>query len=148
MTTIDVSCSARAQCAALLYAQERGGEYQLLEQFAHNHSAITDSLLNSCVIKYTEKQKRASSSILKTFMHLWKNFQSIRLLHHPLFLAKNFKPQGTLRKRRQNAYKQHDFLQSKVISYWIVIPMSLGLRDILHIFSFDVCTLELQQHGI
>ena len=51
MITLDVSCSVRAQCATLLYIKECGGEYQLLEQFAHNHSAITDSLLDRCVIK-------------------------------------------------------------------------------------------------
>ena len=55
MITLDVSCSVRAQCATLLYIKECGGEYQLLEQFAHNHSAITDSLLDRCVIKYREK---------------------------------------------------------------------------------------------
>ena len=131
MTTIDVSCSARAQCATLLYIKECGGEYQLLEQFAHNHSAITDSLLNSCVIKYREKEM--------SFQQHLEDFHAF---------VEKLKPQGTLRKRRQNAYKQHDFLQSKVISYWIVMLMFLGLRDILHIFSFDVCTLELQQHGI
>lgn len=56
MTTIEVSCSVHAQCATFLYIKECGGEYQLLEQFAHNHSAITDSLLNRCVIKYREKE--------------------------------------------------------------------------------------------
>lgn len=134
MTTIDVSCSARAQCAALLYIKECGGEYQLLEQFAHNHSAITDSLLNSCVIKYREKEM-SFQQYLKDFHAFVEKLPIYTFVAPPFILGKELQAAGYFAEKAAECLQAARFFTIK--SYKLLdsdadVPWSQGY--IAHFF--------------